>query len=59
MAHLIAPHLNEKTIWGYLFKAYIIAPFVRKYRTISMRLMRKAKKKELKLTEIKLEAEVN
>ena len=52
MAHLIAPHLNEKTIWGYLFKAYIIAPFVKKYRTISMRLMRKAKKKEMKLAEV-------
>ncbi|MBK5284561.1 MAG: fatty acid desaturase [Bacteroidia bacterium] len=54
MAPHIAPHLNESTIWGYLFKAYIIAPFSRKYRTISMRLMRKAKNKEIKLPETKL-----
>jgi beta-carotene hydroxylase len=39
---LIAPHLNEYLIWGFLFKSYIAAPFVSKFRTISMRLMRKA-----------------
>lgn len=41
VAHLIAPHLNEKTILGYLFKAYVMAPFAKRYRTISMRLERK------------------
>jgi beta-carotene hydroxylase len=38
--HLIDPKLNEKTFWGYLFKAYILALFVPKYRTKSMRLKR-------------------
>jgi beta-carotene hydroxylase len=40
--HLIDPSLNEKVILIYLFKAYIIAPFIGRFRTISMRLSRKA-----------------
>lgn len=44
----IAPHLNEQLIWGYLFKAYIIAPFHSRYRTNSMRLARKAKEKKMR-----------
>jgi beta-carotene hydroxylase len=43
----IAPHLNEYTIWGYLFKAYIAAPFVSRFRTISMRLARKDREKRM------------
>lgn len=46
--HLIAPHLNEGMIWVYLFKAYIAAPFTSKFRTISMRLARKAKEMEMR-----------
>ncbi len=47
--HLIAPHLNEGLIWAYLFKAYIAAPFVSRFRTISLRLTRKAKEEKLKI----------
>jgi fatty acid desaturase len=39
----IDPSLNESTIWGYLFKAYILSPFLSNFKTISMRLARKAK----------------
>jgi len=53
IAHLIEPHLNQSTIWGYLFKSYIIAPFSKRFRTISMRLARKASKKEMALSENK------
>jgi len=53
IAHLIEPHLNQNTIWGYLFKSYIIAPFSKRFRTISMRLARKASKKEMALSENK------
>ncbi|HLG36364.1 MAG TPA: fatty acid desaturase [Bacteroidia bacterium] len=45
--HLIAPHLNQYTIWGFLIKSYIIAPFVSGFRTVSMRLARKAKEQEM------------
>jgi hypothetical protein len=44
--HQIAPHLNESLIWVYLFKAYIAAPFVSSFRTISMRLARKSEEKK-------------
>lgn len=44
----IAPHLNEGLIWVYLFKAYIAAPFASKFRTISMRMARKAKEDGIK-----------
>jgi fatty acid desaturase len=47
LAPNIAPHLNEQTIWGYLFKAYIAAPFVSRYRTVSMRLARKRREREM------------
>jgi fatty acid desaturase len=46
--HLIAPHLNQSTIWGFLIKSYIIAPFSSGFRTASMRLARKAKEKEMR-----------
>ncbi len=43
IAHLIAPHLNQRVILLYLFKTYIIAPFGFAYKkTTSMRLLRKA-----------------
>ena len=45
--HLIERHLNESTIWGYLFKAYILAPFVSRFLTISMRLARKSKERQM------------
>lgn len=48
--HLIAPHLNEGMIWVYLFKAYIAAPFVSRFRTISMRLARKSREMEMRKT---------
>ncbi len=38
--HLIDPVLNEKSFWGYLFRAYILSIFNPKYRTKSMRLRR-------------------
>jgi beta-carotene hydroxylase len=44
----IAPHLNESMISVYLFKTYIVAPFASKFRTISMRLARKAKEDKIK-----------
>ncbi|NJN35042.1 MAG: fatty acid desaturase [Saprospiraceae bacterium] len=32
IAHLIEPHLNQSTIIGYLFKAYLIGPFLRLFK---------------------------
>ena len=52
ISHLIAPHLNESTIIGYLVKTYTVAPFVSKFRSISMRLARKAKAEEKLKTEV-------
>jgi beta-carotene hydroxylase len=46
--HLIAPHLNESMIWLYLIKVYIAAPFVSRFRTISMRLSRKVKEEKMR-----------
>ncbi|HEX9513909.1 MAG TPA: fatty acid desaturase [Puia sp.] len=47
IAHLIAPHLNQKVILVYLFKTYLIAPFGSAYKkTSSMRLLRKSREKE-------------
>lgn len=43
IAHKIDPSLNEPYFWGYIFKAYVIAPFVKRFQTKSMRLARKAK----------------
>ncbi len=40
--HLIDPSLNEKYFWGYVFKAYFIGPIVKRFKTKSMRLERKA-----------------
>jgi beta-carotene hydroxylase len=42
IAHLIDPKLKDGYIWGFLFKAYILGPFVSIFRTRSMRLVRKA-----------------
>lgn len=39
----IDPALNESSFWGYIIKAYIIAPFNKRFRTNSMRLARKAR----------------
>ncbi|MEI8134939.1 MAG: fatty acid desaturase [bacterium] len=36
----INPVLNERSFWGYIIKAYFIAPFNKKYATKSMRLER-------------------
>lgn len=47
IAHKIDPSLNEPYFWGYIFKAYIIAPFNKRFRTKSMRLARKAQEAEL------------
>ncbi|MCB0727767.1 MAG: fatty acid desaturase [Ignavibacteriae bacterium] len=41
--HLIAPHLKERGFWPYIFKAYLISPFKKTFRTRSMRLDRIAK----------------
>ena len=43
--HLIAPHLNQDVILFYLFRAYILGPFSRRFKTKSMRLERKAKQR--------------
>ena len=43
IAHKIDPALNEKYFWGYIFKAYILGPIVKKFKTKSMRLERKEK----------------
>lgn len=37
----IDPSLNEPSFWGYVIRQYFIAPFVKKWRTRSMRLARK------------------
>ena len=47
IAHKIDPALNEPYFWGYILKAYIIAPFNKRFRTKSMRLERKAREAEL------------
>jgi fatty acid desaturase len=47
IAHKIDPSLNEPSFWGYIFKAYIISPFNKRFRTKSMRLERKAREAEL------------
>lgn len=39
----VDPSLNEKYFWGYIFKAYILGPIAKKFKTKSMRLERKAK----------------
>jgi len=39
----IDPRLNEEGFWSYIIKAYVIAPFYRKFKMNSMRLARKAK----------------
>lgn len=40
IAHKIDPSLLEKSFFGYMFKAYILAPFFPRFRTKSMRLER-------------------
>ena len=42
----IDPVLNEQGFWTYIFKAYIIGPFNRKFRTHSMRLERKKRQQQ-------------
>lgn len=56
IAHKIDPVLNEKYFFGYIFKAYFIAPFNKRFRTKSMRLARKAKEAELE--QIKQEQQI-
>jgi fatty acid desaturase len=46
IAHKIDPSLNEPYFWGYIIKAYFIAPFNKRFRTKSMRLARKAREAE-------------
>jgi beta-carotene hydroxylase len=43
IAHLIEPHLSEKSFWGYLFRTYVLGAFSEKYKSQSMRLDRQAK----------------
>jgi len=43
IAHLIAPHLNQRVIAIYLVKTYIIAPISGAKQHISLRLQRKAR----------------
>lgn len=38
--HLIDPSLNEQSFWGMIFKNYILAPVMPRYRSASMRLRR-------------------
>ena len=45
IAHLIDPKLNERSIWGFLMKSYVLSPFLSFFRTKSMRLARKANEK--------------
>jgi beta-carotene hydroxylase len=40
VAHLIDDSLNEPSFWGYIFRAYVIAPFAPNRGTKSMRLAR-------------------
>ena len=44
--HLIAPHLIEQSFWWYMARTYVLAYFVPKYRTSSMRLERIEREKE-------------
>lgn len=50
--HLIAPHLKERGFWPYIFKAYIISPFNKAFKTRSMRLDRIAKEQNKKVTHV-------
>jgi hypothetical protein len=43
IAHKIDPSLNEPSFTGYIFKAYFLAPFIKRFKTKSMRLARKKK----------------
>jgi fatty acid desaturase len=40
VAHLIDPVLNQPSFWGYIIKAYFLAPFSKQFATESMRLRR-------------------
>jgi len=40
MQHLIDDSLKEKSFWGYIFRAYVLGLFSKKYKTDSMRLQR-------------------
>mgnify|MGYP000007500336 FL=1 len=44
--HLIDKSLLERGFWTYIIRAYIIAPFFPSLRTVSMRLMRKARQQQ-------------
>lgn len=46
IVHNIAPHLIERSFWGYLGKTYILSMFMDKYKSNSMRLERIAKAKQ-------------
>jgi beta-carotene hydroxylase len=50
--HLIKPELNEKVILFYLFKTYLVGPFNKRYKTRSMRLLRKANEKKSAATDV-------
>lgn len=43
VADKIDPSLNERSFWGYIVRAYIIAPFNKRFGTHSMRLERMKK----------------
>lgn len=45
--HLIDKSLLERGFWPYIIRAYIIAPFVPSLRTVSMRLMRMARQRNV------------
>ena len=45
--HLIDKSLLERGFWPYIIRAYIIAPFVPSFRTVSMRLMRIARQRNV------------
>ncbi|HMS63758.1 MAG TPA: fatty acid desaturase [Ignavibacteria bacterium] len=45
MQHLIDDSLKEKSFWGYIFRAYVLGLFNKKYKTDSMRLQRIEKEK--------------
>jgi len=40
VAHLISPHLIERSFWWYIIRTYVLALFVTSYRSKSMRLKR-------------------
>ena len=46
VVHNIAPHLIERSFWGYLAKTYILSIFMDKYKSQSMRLERQAKARQ-------------